>query len=157
MGIICKINWNLFSIFQFKTIRLLQSTALRGRHVLTYYVLGWNCIRHINGYDKHNSFVLGVTFQWTHFLRFVIDFDVEIPRRKFVEISLILKAESTWKLWHRVCVEVSTWIRISKSTKHRWVLHVDFSMLFRCQIDVSAVLAASILLFSNIFCSENLF
>ena len=37
------------------------------------------------------------------------------------------------------------------------VLHVDFSMSFRRQIDVISVLSVSILSFSNIFCSGNLF
>ena len=32
-------------------------------------------------------------------------FDVEIPRGKFVEITSILKGESTWKLWHRFDVD----------------------------------------------------
>ena len=84
-------------------------------------------------------------------------FDVEIPRGKFAEITSILKGESTWKLWHRFDVDISTWIRLSKSTKYRWVLHVDFSMSFRRQIDVTSVLAVSILSFSNICCSGNLF
>ena len=84
-------------------------------------------------------------------------FDVEIPRGKFVEISSILKDESTWKLLHRFNVEISTWIRLSKSTKYRWVFHEDFSMLFLCWIAVVSVFAVSILLFPNIFCSENLF
>ena len=52
--------------------------------------------------------------------------------------------ESTSKLWHRFDVDISTWIRLSKSTKYRWVLHVDFSMSFRRQIDVTSVLAVSI-------------
>ena len=65
--------------------------------------------------------------------------------------------ESTSKLWHRFDVDISTWIRLSKSTKYRWVLYVDFSMSFRGQIDVTSVLAVSILSFSNIFCSGNLF
>ena len=64
-------------------------------------------------------------------------FDVEIPRGKFVEITSILKGESMWKLWHRFDVDISTWIWLSKSTKYWWVLHVDFSMLFRRQIDVN--------------------
>ena len=61
--------------------------------------------------------------------------DVEIPRGKFVEITSILKGESTWKLWHRFDVDISTWIRLSKSTKYRWVLHVDFSMAFQRQVE----------------------
>ena len=84
-------------------------------------------------------------------------FDVEISRGTFVEISLILKDESTWKLWHCFYVEISTWIRLSKSTKYRLVFHVDFLMSFRCRIDVTASLDVSFLSFSNIFCSGNLF
>ena len=84
-------------------------------------------------------------------------FDIDIPHGKFVEISSILKGESTWKLWHWFDVETSTWIRLSKSTKYRWVLHVDFSMSFRCRFNVTSVLAVSILSFPNIFCCGNLF
>ena len=84
-------------------------------------------------------------------------FDVEIPRGKFLEVTSILKGESTWKIWHRFDVDISTWIRLSKSTKYRWVLHVDFFMLFRRQIDVTSALTVSILSFSNIFWSGNLF
>ena len=76
--------------------------------------------------------------------------DIEIPRGKFVEIAMILKGESTLKLWHQFNVDISTWIRLSKSTKYWWVLHVDFSMSFRRQIDVTSVLALSILSFANI-------
>ena len=83
--------------------------------------------------------------------------NIEIPGGKFVEITSILKAESTWKLWHRLGVDMSMWIRLSKSTKYWWVLHVDFSVSFRRQIDVTSVLAVFILLFPNIFCSGNLF
>ena len=46
-------------------------------------------------------------------------FSVEIPRGKFVEISSILKGKSTWKLWYRFDVEISTWIQLSKLTKYR--------------------------------------
>ena len=42
-------------------------------------------------------------------------FDVKIPPGKFVKITSILKGESTWKLWHRFDVDISTWIRLSKS------------------------------------------
>ena len=73
-------------------------------------------------------------------------FDFEIPCGKFVEITSILKAEFTWKLWHRFDVEILTWTPLSKSTKYRWVLHVDFSTLFRCRIDVISVLAVCIVL-----------
>ena len=74
-------------------------------------------------------------------------FEIEIPRGKFVEISSILKGESVWKLWHRFNVKISTWIRLSKSTKYRWVFPRD----------LTSVLAVSILLFPNILCSGNLF
>ena len=73
--------------------------------------------------------------------------DVKIPRGNFVEISSILKSESTWKLWHQFDVKISTWVRLSKSMKYRWGLHVDFSMSFRRRIDVTSVLTVSILLF----------
>ena len=81
-------------------------------------------------------------------------FDVEIPRGKFVKFTLILEGESTWRLWHRFDVEISTWIRLSKSTKYRWVLHVDFSMSFRRWIEVTSVLTVSIVSFPNIFFSD---
>ena len=68
-------------------------------------------------------------------------FDVQILRGKFVKITSILRDESTWKLWHRFELEISTWIRLSKPTKYRWVLHVDFSKLLRCRIDVTSVLS----------------
>ena len=56
-------------------------------------------------------------------------FNVEIRRGKLVEISSILKGESKWRLWCRFDVEIPTWIRLSKSTKYWWVLHVDFSVV----------------------------
>ena len=84
-------------------------------------------------------------------------FDVEIPCKKFVEITSILKGECTWKLWHPFDVDISTCIQLSKSMKYRWVLHLVFFMSFRRQIDVISVLAVSTLLFSNIFCCGNLF
>ena len=71
--------------------------------------------------------------------------DVKIPRGNFVEITSILKGQSTWKLWHRFDMDISTWIRLSKSKKYRQVLRVDFFMLFRRQIDVTSVLAFSAL------------
>ena len=81
-------------------------------------------------------------------------FDVKIPCGKFVEITSVLKGESTWKLWHRFDVEILMGIRLSKSTKYGF-LHVDFST-FWLRIDVTAVLAVFIVLFPNIFCSGNL-
>ena len=76
-------------------------------------------------------------------------FYVEVPSGKFVEISLSLKGESTWNLLYRFDRKISTWIRHSKLTKYWWVLHVDFSMSFQRRIDVTAVLAVSILSFST--------
>ena len=72
-------------------------------------------------------------------------FDVEVSHWKFVEITSILKGESTWKSWYRLDVKISTWIRLSKSTKYRW----DFSMSFRRWIDVTFILAVSIISFPN--------
>ena len=97
------------------------------------------------------SFPMGTSLPMCH------RFDIEIQRGKFVEITSILKGESTWKLWHRFDVDILTWIWLSKSTKYRWVLHVDFAMSLRHQIDRISVLAVSILWYSNIFCSGNLF
>ena len=54
-------------------------------------------------------------------------FDVDIPRGK---LHRLLKGESTWKLWHRFDVEISAWIRLSRSAKYRWALHLGFSMAF---------------------------
>ena len=54
-------------------------------------------------------------------------FDVDIPRGK---LHRFLKGESTWKLWHRFDVEISAWIRLSRSAKYRWALHLGFSMAF---------------------------
>ena len=65
-------------------------------------------------------------------------FGVEIPGGKFVEIT-------------------SIWKRLSESKKYWWVLHVDFSMLFRCRIDVTSLLAVSIVSFPNILYSGKLF
>ena len=45
-----------------------------------------------------------------------------------------------WKLWHRFDVEISTWIPLSKSTKYWWDLHVDFSTLLWCGINITAAL-----------------
>ena len=84
-------------------------------------------------------------------------FDFKIPRGMFVEISSILRHDSTWKLQHRFDLEISMWIWLSKLTKYRRVLHVQFSVLFRCRIKLNALLAVSFLSFSNFFFSGNLF
>ena len=118
------------------------------RPVPTGYLISTQCLSLAN---QNKSFPMDTSLLIRH------RFDVEIPRGKFVEITLILKGESTWKLWHRFNVDISTWNQLSKSTKYRWVLHVNFSMLFRRQINVTSVLAVSILSFSNIFRSGNLF
>ena len=46
-------------------------------------------------------------------------FDVENPCGKFIKNKSILKGEPTWKLCHRFDVEISMWIRLSKSSKYR--------------------------------------
>ena len=89
-----------------------------------------------------------------------------------VDSPSIRRRNSTWKVRRndinfegRIHMEIMTSIRrgnfdvdsIFKSTKYRWVFHVDFSALFRRRIDVTSVLAVSIVLFPNIFCSGNLF
>ena len=71
-------------------------------------------------------------------------FDVEIPRGKFVKISLILKDKSTWKLWH--------WFDVGLTFQFDEI-SMDFSMFFRRQMEITSVLAVSILSFSKNFCS----
>ena len=121
-----------------------------------------------------------------YFLQLYTTFDGYIPHSKmiyyfrrlypnehiFVDLPWIWRRNSTWKVRgnyidfeRQMDVEIMTSIRrgyfdvdsLSKSTKYRWVLHVNFSMLFRRQIDITSVLTVSILSFSNIFCSGNLF
>ena len=69
-------------------------------------------------------------------------FDIKIPRWKSVDISPIMKGESNWKEWHLFDMDNSTLIRLSKSVKCWWVLHMFFSMSFRCRINVTSKLAA---------------
>ena len=61
-------------------------------------------------------------------------FDIEIPGRKSVDISSIMKGESTWKEWHRFDADNWTSIQLSKSMKYRWV----FQVFFRCHFDVES-------------------
>ena len=114
-----------------------------------------DCINKINNTDAENAKDLDLVISMYNSLMYsnnpmdtssliIHRFDVEIARGKFEEITSILKGESTWKLWHRFDVDISTWIWLSKSTKYRWVLQVDFSISFRRQIDVTSVLAVSI-------------
>ena len=67
-------------------------------------------------------------------LSICFQFDIKIPRRKFVNISSIMKSESTLKGWHRFDVDNSTSIRLSKSMKYRWVLCVFFLFWTPCLI-----------------------
>ena len=57
-------------------------------------------------------------------------FDTKIaeknPRGKLIDISSILKAESTSKFLRWINVIISTWIRLSRSMKYRRNFHVDF-------------------------------
>ena len=110
----------------------------------------------------HTFSLIRISFLYTHFPMDTsssnrLQFDVEISRGKFVEITSILKGESTWTLWHRFNEEISTWIRLSKSTKYRQVLHADILTLFWRQIDVTFVLAVSTELFSALGTYSKLF
>lgn len=69
-------------------------------------------------------------------------FDIKIPCWKSADISPIMKGESTWKEWHLFDVDNSMLIRLSESVKCWWVLHMFFSMSFRCRINVTSKLAA---------------
>ena len=53
------------------------------------------------------------------------------PRGKLIDISSILKGESTLKFPRRINVISSTWIRLSKSMKSRRIFHVEV----RCRIN----------------------
>ena len=105
----------------------------------------WMVFCRIMSKDVHNS-------QWTHLCRFTIN-----STSKF-HVQSSSKLHRFWKTNPRWNYDInSTWIRLSKSTKYRWILHVNFSMSFPCRIDVTSVLAFSMVSFSNIFCSGNLF
>ena len=67
-------------------------------------------------------------------------FDIEILRRKCVDISANFKRQTTWKRWHRFNVDNSTSIQLSKSMKYRQIFCLDFSMSFRCWIDIASKL-----------------
>ena len=102
-----------------------------------------------------------VYIQWTHLCWFAIDstskFRVEsssIFHRNYIHFERRIYVEIMTSV---LDVDISTWIRLSKSTKCRWGHYVEISMPLRCQIDVTSVLAVSILSFSNICCSGNLF
>ena len=61
-------------------------------------------------------------------------FNVKIPGGKFVEITFILKGESTWKLWHQ-----STWIFRRRFDFQNWRNIDDFSTrIFLCRFDVKS-------------------
>ena len=113
---------------------------------IVYYKTA-RCLKIVSRY-KHEE-----ATQWTHLCWFAIDstskFHVESSR----------KLHRFWKANPRGSYDIdSTWIfRRGFDFQNRWVLHVDFSMSLRRQIDVTSVLAVSILSFSNIFCSGNLF
>ena len=106
-----------------------------------------------------------------YFLQLYTTFDGYIPHSKmiyyfgrlypnehiFVDLPWIWRRNSTWKVRgnyidfeRRMDKEIMTSIR-------RGYFDVDFSMLFRRQIDITSVLTVSILSFCNIFWSGNLF
>ena len=68
--------------------------------------------------------------------------DIEIPRRMFVDISSIMKDESTCKGWQQFDLDNWTSIWLSKTIKCCSILYVVFSMSFFCWIDVTSKLAA---------------
>ena len=66
--------------------------------------------------------------QWTHLCRFAI-----YLTSKFSPVESSSRFHQFWKA--NLCGNWgndSTWIRLSKSTKNWWVLHVDFSMSYVC-------------------------
>ena len=91
--------------------------------------------------------------KWTHLCRFAIDSTSEF------HVESLWRFHRFWNVNSRgnYDVEISAWIRLSKTTKYRWVLLVDFSISFERRIDVTSVLVVTILSFLNIFCSWNLF
>ena len=58
--------------------------------------------------------------------RFDIERTQKNPRGKLIDISSILKVESTLKFPRRIDVIISTWIRLSKSMKSRRTFNVEF-------------------------------
>ena len=85
-----------------------------------------------------------VHVQWTHLCRFAINSTLKSKSkvlRYFIDsrINVEKKGELKWKRRRRFDVDNSS-IRLSKLTKYGWVLHVDFSMSFWCQIDVTSKL-----------------
>ena len=68
--------------------------------------------------------------------RFDIENSASNIRRYFIDYD----RQICVKRWHRFDVRNSTSIRLPKSTKYQWVLHVVFSMSFRCWINVTVKL-----------------
>ena len=58
--------------------------------------------------------------------RFDVETTYKNPRGELIDISSILKVESTSKFPRRIDVIISTWILLSKSMKSRQTLHVEF-------------------------------
>ena len=75
-------------------------------------------------------------------------FDVEIPRGKFVEMT---------DFERRIHVEIMTSIRRGNFDMDSTFKLDEISMSSPRRIDVTSVIAESIVLFRNIFCSGNLF
>ena len=70
------------------------------------------------------------TIEWKQQVQQLHRFDIETtqknPRGELIDVSSILKFESTSKLLRRHCVIISTWIRLSKSMKSRRTFYVKF-------------------------------
>ena len=62
----------------------------------------------------------------TEVSRFDVETTSKNPRGKLIDISSILKVESTSKFPGRIDVIISTWIRLSKSMKSRRTFNVEF-------------------------------
>ena len=58
--------------------------------------------------------------------RFDVEATLKNPCGKLIDISSIVKVESTSKFARRIDVIISTWIRLSKPMKPRRTFHVEF-------------------------------
>ena len=61
-----------------------------------------------------------------HLCRFDLETKKKNQHRGLIDISSILKVESSSKFLRRIDVIISTWIRLSKSMKSRRTFHVEF-------------------------------
>ena len=83
-------------------------------------------------------------------------FDAEILRGNFVDISSILKGESTWKLWHRFEAENFNVDSTFKIDEISMIFPRGFFFVVSTSNRHNTAYVVSILLFPNIFCSGNI-